>query len=102
MEWSEGVARFTEREMADLDRLPSTYRSTEAFARLFPDGSYQETWDDTYARMLYPVRFVGDGVRNRAMFYYLGMGKAYVLDWLRPGWRARYRSATLDELLLEW
>jgi hypothetical protein len=49
--------------------------------------------------MLNPIRFVGEGVTGRTMFYYLGMGKAYALDRMDAEWKSRYRQATLDELL---
>jgi hypothetical protein len=48
-----------------------------------------------------PIRFVGEGVRGRPMFYYLGMGKALLLDRLWPGWRSRYFEADLESLLAE-
>ena len=49
--------------------------------------------------MVNPIRFVGEGIRGRVMFYYLGMGKAYALDRIDPAWRKAYRRRTLDELL---
>jgi hypothetical protein len=33
------------------------------------------------------------------MFYYLGMGKAYLLDQLVQGWREQYLTSTLDALI---
>jgi len=98
-EWNEGVARYTERELARLARDPEAYTATDAFRERFPDATYAHAWDERYENMLAPIRFAGDGVRQRAMFYYLGMGKAYALDRLEPGWKSRYRGTTLDELL---
>jgi hypothetical protein len=97
-EWSEGVARYTERELA---RLAATYRPATSFATAFPACSYEQVYRDRYGptTMLNPIRFVGQGVSGRTMFYYLGMGKAYALDRMDPDWKRGYRRATLDELL---
>ena len=98
-EWNEGVARYTERELARMAMDQSRYEASPVFRRTFPDASYAETWAARYEGMLAPIRFVGEGVRQRAMFYYLGMGKAYALDLLDPTWRERYAERTLDALL---
>lgn len=102
IEWSEGVARYTERRLADLARNLSNYQPTKEFAALHPNSSYSKLWLDTYERTgTNPIRFVGEGVRGRVMFYYSGMGKAYVLDRIHPHWRLEYFNKTLDELLTE-
>jgi hypothetical protein len=100
-EWSEGVARYTERELARLAGTPGRYEPTSSFAQLFPGSSYGSVWREQYAdaTMINPIRFVGEGVRGRVMFYFLGMGKAYALDRINPEWRAAYRKTTLDDLL---
>lgn len=100
-EWSEGVARYTERELARLAGTAGEYAQTPAFARTFPASNYAAVWRDQYGDvpMLNPIRFVGEGVRGRVMFYYLGMGKAYALDRMNPKWRASYNSSSLDDLL---
>jgi len=98
MEWSEGVARYTEREMAKLAR-DIRYHPSGEFLNQFPNASYQGVWEKSYAAALNPIRFVGGGVNGGVMFYYLGMGKAYVLDQLDASWKAKYHGATLDDLL---
>lgn len=100
-EWSEGVARYTERELARLAATPGAYRPTPLFARTFPGSSYEIVFREEYGdnKMTNPIRFVGEGVRGREMFYFLGMGKAYALDRINPEWRTVYRQHTLDELL---
>ena len=100
-EWSEGVARYTERELARLAATAGAYRPTPLFARTFPGSSYESVFREEYGEgnMMNPIRFVGEGVRGRLMFYYLGMGKAYALDRINPEWRTAYRQQTLDELL---
>jgi hypothetical protein len=99
MEWKEGVARYTERRLADLARDTKGYQPDKDFVALFPGYSYPEVWDKYYEAMLNPVRFVGEGVRGRGMFYYSGMGKAYILDRIHAGWRSDYCKHTLDDLL---
>ena len=101
IEWSEGVARYTERELAGLSRNLSFYKPTKEFRSLFPWSSYSGTWTDYYEGMVNPIRFVGEGGRGRVMFYYSGMAKAYVLDRIRPDWRSKYFSKTLDEILIQ-
>lgn len=100
-EWSEGTARYTERELARLAATVGRYEPTPSFVQMFPASSYSTVWREEYGDvpMLNPIRFVGEGVPGRAMFYYLGMGKAYALDRMNPKWRASYRNASLDVLL---
>lgn len=100
-EWSEGVARYTERELARLAGTPGRYEPRPSFTQAFQGSSYEDVWRQQYgdASMINPIRFVGEGVRGRVMFYFLGMGKAYALDRINPQWRATYRQGTLDELL---
>jgi hypothetical protein len=99
MEWNEGVARYTERELAAIARDPMLYRPSASFIEHFPQADYAETWESHYSKSLNPIRFVGEGVKGRVMFYYLGMGKAYALDGMRPGWRERYFELDLDGLI---
>jgi hypothetical protein len=100
-EWTEGVARYTERELARLAGTAGAYQPTPSFVRTFPGFGYEDVFRQEYGdtHMINPIRFVGEGVRGRVMFYYLGMGKAYALDRIHPGWRTAYRQGTLDELL---
>ncbi|MEZ4647318.1 MAG: hypothetical protein R3E97_00790 [Candidatus Eisenbacteria bacterium] len=100
MEWHEGVARYTERSLALLASDDTPYSPGEAFSREFPEASF-EGLRDTYASDLNPIRFVGEGVSGRMAFYYLGMGKAYLLDRLLPGWKAQYFEKDLDALIAE-
>lgn len=49
--------------------------------------------------MLNPVRFIGEGVKGRVMFYYSGMGKGYLLDKINPDWKNKYFKFNLDDLI---
>jgi hypothetical protein len=100
-EWHEGIAKHVERELSRAAAEPGRYAPLPEFAARFPGDGYAAAWDDHFAGQLNPVRFVGEGVRGRVMFYYLGLGKAVALDRLLPDWKARYRESSLDELLME-
>jgi hypothetical protein len=99
MEWHEGIAMYTERELARRAARSAGYAASPPFARRYGASGYAVVWKGTYADALNPIRFVGEGVEGRIQFYYLGMGKAYLLDALHPRWRQRYFLHTLDELL---
>ena len=99
IEWKEGVARYTERELARLASDTALYQPSRDFRLRFPSVAYGNTWNERYRNQLNPIRFVGQGVRGRTMFYYLGMGKAYLLDRLVPDWRERYLTSTLDAMI---
>lgn len=99
LEWYEGVARYTEREMSSL-AASSRYTPTRGFAARYGTGGYRDAWSRNYSNSLSPIRFVGEGVQGRVQFYYLGMGKAYLLDRFRPDWRHSYFDRHLDDLLL--
>jgi hypothetical protein len=98
MEWNEGVARYTERELAALAANTTLYKPLAIFNEKFPESTYSKVWK-SYANSLNPVRFVGEGVKGRVMFYYLGMGKAYLLDRLYPVWKHNYFEHDLDYLI---
>lgn len=102
MEWTEGVARYVEHQLAFYASNESLYQPSLEFKTLFPEASYKEKADRySIRRSINPIRFVGAGVRGRIMFYYMGMGKAYLLDRINPDWKSSYFSYTLDQLLAE-
>jgi hypothetical protein len=92
------VARYTERELAFLSSDSAHYRPSAAFVESFPDSRFSGL-AESYAHDLNPIRFVGEGVTGRMGFYYLGMGKAYLLDRLLPGWKSSYFEKDLDTLI---
>jgi hypothetical protein len=100
MEWKEGVARYTEREVAMHAMDENQYTPTQAFITCFKNKYSDEEVKSIYKNMLYPIRFVGEGVRGVVMFYYLGMGKAYLLDSLNKDWKRNYFKKNLDELII--
>jgi hypothetical protein len=101
MEWNEGVAKYTEQKMAELAQNPSNYKPSKEFSDLFPNSSFSKLWNSIYAGQIFPIRFIGEGVTGRMMFYYSGMAKALVLDRIHPDWRTHYFLNTLDALITE-
>tara|TARA_R110002051_G_scaffold181774_1_gene251239 strand:+ start:9580 stop:10641 length:1062 start_codon:yes stop_codon:yes gene_type:complete len=101
MEWKEGVARYTEQELAILASNKDSYKPTSAFKKQFQNYTYSEIADRYKNQsVISPIRFVGEGVIGRVMFYYTGLGKAYLLDKINPTWKADYFDKSLDELLI--
>ncbi|MCG8372660.1 MAG: hypothetical protein MI700_03965, partial [Balneolales bacterium] len=99
-EWTEGVARYVETQLANLASQADKYNPSKEFLNHFPEASFEEkTGRYTTSRVLNPIRFVGAGVKGRVMFYYMGMGKAYLLDRIHPEWKEYYFDMTLDELI---
>lgn len=101
MEWSEGTARYTELRLADIASNPENYHPTKEFSSEFPASDYSKAWKKQYANGFKTVRFSGEKVADRGMFYISGMAKAYLLDRIRPDWKNFYFKNTLDALITE-
>ncbi len=100
MEWTEGVARYVETQLALLSTEKDRYTPSSTFSAHYPTESYRTRAERyTTRRVMNPIRFVGGGVKGRIMFYYMGMGKAYLLDRIHPSWKESYFEMTLDELI---
>lgn len=100
MEWTEGVARYVETQLANLTSQTDKYNLSEEFLDHFPESKFEKgTERYTTRRVINPIRFVGAGVKGRIMFYYMGMGKAYLLDRINPSWKEDYFDMNLDELI---
>ncbi len=100
MEWNEGIARYTERELAFLVKDSTATAISDDFKRTFPEVDFNKIWENNYKNSLNPIRFIGEGVRGRVMFYYSGMGKAYYLDRASSNWKEDYFNKNLDQLIL--
>ncbi len=100
MEWMEGVARYVEHQMDRYASDTTFYEPSAEFKVEFPGITYSdEEARYSLTGTINPIRFVGAGVQGRLMFYYMGMGKAYLLDRINPNWKERYFTYTLDQLL---
>ncbi|MEM1339131.1 MAG: hypothetical protein AAF717_02950 [Bacteroidota bacterium] len=99
MEWKEGVARYVEQKLAL--KATENYSPSEGFITYYPKENYKMISPRySYASTVAPIRFVGEGVIGKIMFYYLGMGKAYLLDRIQPDWKQEYFKKSLDELIV--
>jgi hypothetical protein len=103
MEWKEGVAFYTEREIAKLSCKSSFYKPSADFQKYFTNSDYDKTFEENYSEnnIFNPLRFVYSGVIGRMIFYYTGLAKAYLLDRLNPIWKDKYLQFDLDYFLLK-
>jgi hypothetical protein len=97
-EWMEGIARYTERELARIAKNNPAAASDE-FKKVYPDVDYVNLWQEKYLTAINPIRFIGEGVKGRVAFYYSGMGKAYFLEKVLPNWKDKYFEENLDQLI---
>lgn len=99
-EWSEGAARYTEREIARL-AASEIYKPLPQFVKDF-DSQYKTVFNEYYGqnKIFNPLRFVYSGVMGNVIFYYSGLAKCYLLDRLYPAWKTKYLYATLDNLII--
>ena len=101
MEWYEGVARYVEHKLAELSSSSKNYSPTAEYQKFYPNADYTKL-NKRYQRSstINPIRFVGEGVIGKLMFYYMGMGKALLLDKIKPEWKNNYFCKTLDEQII--
>ncbi len=101
MEWNEGVARYVEQQLAMLASNDNIYTPTIEYQEFYPNDVFTKI-SQRYQRQssISPIRFVGEGVVGNVMFYYMGMGKAFLLDKIKPDWKKYYFTATLDEQII--
>ena len=101
IEWKEGVASYTEREIANLASQSIFYKPSKDFQIQFPNCSYSNTFHNKYGEnnIFNPLRFVYEGIKNKMVFYFIGLGKAYLLDKLDPDWKKKYLKFDLDALI---
>ena len=86
--WQEGVARYTEDQVAQL--AAHGYTPGPAFERLPDYTPAAVAADSIRARILSGLRSAALGRDRRGAFYSLGAGIALLLDWAEPDWKARY------------
>lgn len=100
-EGEEDVARYTEHRLAQLAAEEEAYRPLRAFAELDGFVPYSEVWNASYKSAPFVIKHAGRAVKTRTLFYYMGLGKALLLDRIKPDWRDSYLqgNAWLDELI---
>lgn len=101
-EGEEGVAKYTEYKIAELASSPN-YVPLEDFTHLDGYTSYQELWDTAYKGMPFVIKHSGRAVKSRTLFYYMGAGKALLLDKIKPNWKENYfdQNVWLDDLIAQ-
>src|SRR5580765_69827 len=99
-EWVEGIAFYTEVQMAKL-AADATYHPTEGFSKLSNYKGYQQLWEDKFKNKIFLAKHAGRAARSRTAFYGVGMDKGFLLDRLLPDWKAHYYDANiwLDDLI---
>lgn len=96
IEWKEGTARYTERELALLASDRKKYSASSDFIKHYHEANYNQLLIAS-ADYLNPVRFIGKGVIGRVSLYYMGLGKSYLLDKHHPSWKDEYCNKNLDD-----
>ncbi len=99
LEWSEGTAKYTEREVAYL-AAEDSYTPSSNFLKHY-ENEYKEIRTQHYGEnsIFNPIRFVYQGVQGRLIFYYSGLAKCYLLDRINPDWKNDYLKCDLDHLI---
>ena len=88
--WMEGVARYTEYQMARL--AAERYEPTDDFRSLEDYTPFQKFARDFHDRTLNRLEELSLAEYGRVAFYYVGAGEALLLDEVSPDWRTRYFS----------
>jgi hypothetical protein len=94
--WQEGVARYTEYQLARLAAV--AYKPTAAFAALPDFVPFAQDAEETRAHVLNELARMALDQSRRTAFYHEGAAEAMLLDRVNPGWRALYfdRPFSLD------
>jgi hypothetical protein len=98
--WQEGVARYTELQVARAAAAPS-YAPGDAFRALPDYTGYAVAAAEIERGVRAGLRDAALSRTKRVAFYAAGAATALVLDAAAPGWRARYlaQNFSLDGLL---
>lgn len=101
-EGEEGVARYSEHRLAQL-AAEGEYEPLAAFRDIKGWNSYETVWNESYKTAPSVITHAGRAVKNRTLFYYLGLGKALLLDRIDPDWKDSFFAPNvwLDDLIAE-
>jgi hypothetical protein len=92
--WQEGVARYTEQEVANL--ASDGFISNAAFAALPDAVTYEEAFSTLLVRRSEEMKSLNPAKQGRVVFYALGSALASVLESTNPSWRDDYFESALD------
>jgi hypothetical protein len=95
--WKEGIARYTEYQLAEL--AAGDYQPGKEFQKLNDYRTYQEVAQDILSRMEKELASVQLDQAKRTVVYNFGAAEGLILDRARPGWRKQYfeDKFTLDK-----
>ncbi len=101
-EGEEGVARYTEHRLAQL-AAEAEYEPLAAFRDIEGSTSYATIWSESYATAPFVIKHAGRAVKSRTLFYYLGLGKALLLDRIKPDWKDSFFAPDvwIDDLIAQ-
>jgi len=86
--WKEGVARYTEYQLAQA--AAAKYKPTKEFAALKDYRSFADVAKSTYDGVFNQLLNQKMGESKREVVYSFGAAEALLLDAINPGWRKRY------------
>jgi hypothetical protein len=98
--WYEGIARYTEHQMARL-AAESGFEPTEDMQSLPDYKPYHVVWERDYEPQANLFKHAGRVARSRTEFYHLGLGMGLALDRSGIDWKEKYFASDvwLDDLL---
>lgn len=92
--WQEGVARYTELQVATL--AARSFRPDSSFRSLKDFEPFEKVADSLRTRVLRELAHPSLRESRRAAFYAFGAGEALLLDRVRPHWKSSYLGAKFD------
>ncbi|MCM3905845.1 MAG: hypothetical protein ND866_29500 [Pyrinomonadaceae bacterium] len=91
--WKEGIARYTEYQVA---RLAAKYRPTKEFRALKDCRSFAEVGKSMYEEIFRELLTQKLGESKREVVYAFGAAEGLLLDEINPRWRSRYFEEKFD------
>lgn len=88
--WQEGVARYTEYQIAKS--ASKNYKPNAGFSALKDFSPYQNAADSIFKRIIDELKTLKLDEFQRTAFYPFGAGEALLLDKVNPKWKSRYNS----------
>ena len=88
--WQEGVARYTEYQIAKS--ASKKYKPNAEFSALKDFSTYQNVADSIFKRIIDELKTLKLDEFQRTAFYPFGAGEALLLDKVNPKWKSRYNT----------
>lgn len=93
-EWKEGIARYTEYNLAKL-AAKSDFKPAADFTRLTDYETYEQVWERDYKSQVFLVKHSGRVSKSRSEFYNLGLGIGLALDASGIDWKDSYFASNV-------